>query len=235
MDSNEFARFIDEIIEKKVQKVIKKTNIPKSYPCKVISINGDYATVQLAGNENNLSQKLNKTGQSLSVNDEVYLYSPTGELSNSYIDIKKTGSANGGTTLGFAFATLNATIGTYTNSRRFTTSYTDGGTDFTINATNGTILCNFTGYVEVNLDWCYTSFGYGGITTATSGIAINGTLSSYASAYDNYTYDETDVWTNMQRGIKTILAVTNGQYISANLPNMDGDTTRNRICVKRLK
>ena len=85
----EFVNSLHNLIKKMVQSEIKKTNIPKSWVARVVSVSGDTAVVKLAGTDTNLSAKMNKTGETLSTNDEVYLYSPTGNLSNSYIDVKK--------------------------------------------------------------------------------------------------------------------------------------------------
>ena len=78
-----------DIIQKEVRKELSRMSIPKTWVAKVISVSGSTAIVRLAGTDTNLSAKLNKTGETLSANDEVYLYSPTGDLSNSYIDVKK--------------------------------------------------------------------------------------------------------------------------------------------------
>lgn len=89
MDSYEFAKFMQDIIQKEVRKEISKMQLPKSWAATVVSVSGSNAVVQLAGIATSLSEKKNKTGVTLVANDEVYLYSPTGELSNSYINVKK--------------------------------------------------------------------------------------------------------------------------------------------------
>jgi len=56
----------------------------------VVSVAGINITVKLPGDDTHTITKKNRTGQTLVANDEVYLMSPTGDLSSAYVAICKT-------------------------------------------------------------------------------------------------------------------------------------------------
>jgi len=95
MDFNnkEFAKFLDAIIEEKVgllfNRKLKEKNIVTSWVATVVSVVGNSITLRLPGDDTHTIVKKNRTGQTLVANDEVYLFSPTGELHNSYVAIAK--------------------------------------------------------------------------------------------------------------------------------------------------
>lgn len=93
INSSEFANFLDNIIEQKVQKIIKEKlndyGIMKGWSAKVNVINGDGTiNVTLAGDTTIIPNLKNKSNVTLSVNDEVFLFSIS-SLSNAFIGIKK--------------------------------------------------------------------------------------------------------------------------------------------------
>lgn len=94
-NSTEFADFLKNIIkdisEKTFASMLKSRNIMTSWVGKVSAVNSTANTADiLFPNQTTTVTKQNKTGQTLAVNDEVYLISPTGDLNNSYIGSKKT-------------------------------------------------------------------------------------------------------------------------------------------------
>jgi hypothetical protein len=92
---NAFARFLDQIIEEKVRlilnKELRKSGFVKSWLAIVDSVNLD-GTVNVmlpADDATVLTDKINKSGEVLIANDEVFLFSPYGRLDNSYVVWKK--------------------------------------------------------------------------------------------------------------------------------------------------
>lgn len=90
----EFAKFLDEVIEIKVNnlfdKKIKGNNFVMAWVATVVNVNDDVADVKLPGDDVNiLHNKKNKTGETLAVGDEVYLFSPYSSLSTAFIVYKK--------------------------------------------------------------------------------------------------------------------------------------------------
>ena len=95
-DSIEYIQYIDELIEKKLEKKIKNLKYMQSYPAIVTSVGTGVASVMLAtdiagdamGNAKVINNLKNKTGVTLAVGDPVYLVSPTNNLTNVWIDKK---------------------------------------------------------------------------------------------------------------------------------------------------
>ena len=97
LNSQEFARFINDIIDIRINKILEKRiaelGYLKTWAAKVVNVSGATADVQLA-TDAGLGRPVitglkNKTGVTLSIGDEVYLYSPQSVLTSSYIAIKK--------------------------------------------------------------------------------------------------------------------------------------------------
>jgi hypothetical protein len=93
MDGN-FAKFLDEMIAIKINKIfdqkIKDNNFVMAWVATVVSVGVGVADVKLPGdNINVLVNKKNKTGGTLVIGDEVYLFSPYSNLSTSFIVYKK--------------------------------------------------------------------------------------------------------------------------------------------------
>lgn len=80
-----FIDWLQDLIEKIVIKVIIKLKYPRVLPAKVVSVGSGIASVKLAGDDTILADLKNKTHETLSVNDNVYLFLPTGNLTNSWI------------------------------------------------------------------------------------------------------------------------------------------------------
>lgn len=92
---NSFAKFLDKLIEEKVRlilnKELKSSGFVKSWLATVDSVNLDgTVNVKLPADDTTvLNNKINKTGEVLIANDEVFLFSPYGRLDNSYVVWKK--------------------------------------------------------------------------------------------------------------------------------------------------
>lgn len=81
---------LDNLIRKIVKQENKKIKISPIIPAIVVSIGIGVASVKLASDYNViLNNLLNKTGEILNINDEVYLYCINDNLSNACILIKK--------------------------------------------------------------------------------------------------------------------------------------------------
>ena len=92
--SKEFAKFLDGIIEDKVKMILERENrksgFVRAWSATVVSVAGNNITVKLPGDDIHTMVKKNRTGQTLAGGDEVYLYSPSGDLANAYVAICKT-------------------------------------------------------------------------------------------------------------------------------------------------
>jgi hypothetical protein len=92
---NSFAKFLDRLIEEKVRLILnqelKSSGFVKSWLATVESVNiDDTVNVQLPADDVTiLTNKINKSGETLIVGDEVFLFSPYGRLDNSYVVWKK--------------------------------------------------------------------------------------------------------------------------------------------------
>ena len=92
---NSFARFLDQLIEQKIRlilnKELQKSGFVKSWMATVESVNMDgTVNVMLPADDTTiLNNKINKSGETLIANDEVFLFSPYGRLDNSYVVWKK--------------------------------------------------------------------------------------------------------------------------------------------------
>jgi len=88
-----FAKFLDDIIEQKVKAIYKRetasSGLVRSWVATVVSVNGNLITVKLPGDDVHTIVKKNKTGQTLVANDEVYLFSPSGDLANAFVAVAK--------------------------------------------------------------------------------------------------------------------------------------------------
>lgn len=91
----DFAKFLDEIMTMKFNKLfdakIKANNFVMSWVARVSDVSSDntLASVMLPNDSTQLTNKRNQTGKTLSVGDEVYLFSPHSSLSTSFIVYKK--------------------------------------------------------------------------------------------------------------------------------------------------
>lgn len=95
LNSAEFARILNTIIEQKVNQIVdqrmKKYGVMHGWSAIVSSVNSDgTANVYLAGDltTNIIPNLKNKSNATLSVNDEVFLFSIS-SLTNAFIGIKK--------------------------------------------------------------------------------------------------------------------------------------------------
>ena len=81
---------IQNIVKKEIQKELRNGYI-KTYSAKVVSVDGNgLVSVKIIGDDSTtISGLQNKTGQVLSPNNYVNLFSHTGSLSNCYVGIKK--------------------------------------------------------------------------------------------------------------------------------------------------
>jgi len=93
INSKEFARFLDEAIEQKTKAVIKRelasSGLVKAWVATVVSVAGNLITVKVPNDAVNTITKKNKTGQVLVAGDEVYLFSPSGDLTNAFVAVAK--------------------------------------------------------------------------------------------------------------------------------------------------
>ena len=87
MDINdvEFIDYLNQLVKNIAKKEIAEAKLPKVYPAKVVAINGDLIDVKKAENENILTGFKNKSHEVLIVGDNVYLFSPTGNLTNAWV------------------------------------------------------------------------------------------------------------------------------------------------------
>ncbi len=83
--SKDFIEVVREIVSKEVRKL--KFN--KMYPAKVVSVDGSLANIKLLGGNETISNIKNKTGETLDIDDEVYIEAINNSLNNIYIAIKK--------------------------------------------------------------------------------------------------------------------------------------------------
>lgn len=90
MLDSKYVQYFTDLIRKIVQQELKKLNTIKTYPATVTAVNGSLADVQIAGDSTTTLEDLkNKTGETLNISDEVYVFALNNNLSNSYIAIKK--------------------------------------------------------------------------------------------------------------------------------------------------
>ena len=75
------------IIDSRIEKYFQKNNISIDYPAKVISVSGNYANVKISGYETEF-KFLNKSGQTLEPDDNVYIKAIGGKLTNGIISYK---------------------------------------------------------------------------------------------------------------------------------------------------
>lgn len=94
-NSPEFARFLNDIIEKKVNQIVeqrmKKYGVMHGWSAIVSSVNTDgTVNVYLAGDKstNIIPNLKNKSNTTLSANDEVFLFSIS-SLTNAFVGVKK--------------------------------------------------------------------------------------------------------------------------------------------------
>jgi len=84
----EYIKFFQQMIKEEVNKELKKLKYIKAYPAKVINVGAGVADVKIAGDDTLIVNLKNKTGETLLANDNVYLFSPTNNLTNLYIAVK---------------------------------------------------------------------------------------------------------------------------------------------------
>lgn len=78
---------IISIIDRRIEKFFQMYNISSKFSGKVISVDGNFATVHVTGN--NVDMKfLNKSGSVLSPGDSVYIEAIGGNLTNGIIQYK---------------------------------------------------------------------------------------------------------------------------------------------------
>ena len=90
MDMNDvgYISWLQQLINDEVKKELNKLKYVKAYPAKVVLVGTNTANVTLIGETEILTNLKNKTNQTLIVGDNVYLFSPTNNLTNSYIAVK---------------------------------------------------------------------------------------------------------------------------------------------------
>jgi len=97
INSQQFARFINDIIDTRINKILEQRIVEmgyiKSWIAIVTNVGVGTADVQLASDAGVgrpiITGLKNKTGVVLNIGDEVYLFSPQSVLTSSYIAIKK--------------------------------------------------------------------------------------------------------------------------------------------------
>jgi len=94
LNSNGFAKFLQNIIKEminiEIEKYLKNNNIVAAWVGTVDSVDAGANTADiLLPTQSVAITKQNKTNQTLAENDEVYLISPSGRLSNSFVGFKK--------------------------------------------------------------------------------------------------------------------------------------------------
>lgn len=89
MNSPEFIKFWVSKIKELIIKELNGRQCVKEWAATVVAVGTGTADVKIAGdNVNILAGLKNKTGVTLNVNDLVYVHSPTGNLTNSWISVK---------------------------------------------------------------------------------------------------------------------------------------------------
>lgn len=78
---------IISIIDSRIEKFFQAKNISSKFSGKVISVDGNFATVRITGNEVDM-KFLNKSGETLSAGDSVYIEAIGGNLTNGIIQYK---------------------------------------------------------------------------------------------------------------------------------------------------
>jgi hypothetical protein len=90
MLESKYIQYFTDLIKKIVRQELNNLNTIKTYPAVVTAVSGSLANVKIAGdNINILTDLKNKTGEILAINDQVYVFALNGNLTNSYIGIKK--------------------------------------------------------------------------------------------------------------------------------------------------
>ena len=125
MNSYDEAKVLQEIIGKVADSSVKNGRMPTLRIGTVVSYDHltNLATLYLAGDEvSNTSTFLNKSGQPLSVNDQVYILVLDGSLSNAFIawkkglyDVPASAIANTTTNTTTLQNTVNAILGVLRN------------------------------------------------------------------------------------------------------------------------
>ena len=83
---HQFLSLIEDMIDKKINNM----RYVKSYSAIVTNVvSATVSDVQLAGTSTTITGLKNKTGETLVATDEVLLFSPTNNLTNLYIAVKK--------------------------------------------------------------------------------------------------------------------------------------------------
>lgn len=113
-NDTEFSRFLDSTIEAKINTIVsrklKEFNAITGWVGIITQVNPDgTANVELPGDSIELRNRLNKSGTTLEVGDEIYLHS-AGSLTSSYIAINKLKTPSGGGGTG-AVSSVNTRTG----------------------------------------------------------------------------------------------------------------------------
>lgn len=89
INDKDFSEFLVNQIQEIVKKEINKQQLIKEWAGTVVAVGTGTADVKIAGDATTILLGIkNKTGMVLSVNDNVYIHSPTGNLTNSWITVK---------------------------------------------------------------------------------------------------------------------------------------------------
>nr|WP_156736276.1 hypothetical protein [Mycobacterium sp. E3298] len=83
------ASLFYQIIDKRIEAMIKNLKFDKTYSATVVGVNGEKADIKLQGGINTISGVPNKTGEVLSSGNEVLVEAINNSLNNLVIKYKK--------------------------------------------------------------------------------------------------------------------------------------------------
>jgi hypothetical protein len=87
-DTKSLEAFKD-LIQEEINKILKELQLMRALPAKVVLVNDNgTVNIKLVGSEETLTNIKNKSGTTLVLNDIVYIYAPTGSLTNCYVGVK---------------------------------------------------------------------------------------------------------------------------------------------------
>lgn len=89
INSPEFSEYIINLARETARKEINKQQIVKEWAGTVVAVGSGTADVKIAGDITTILLAMkNKSGVTLIAGDNVYVHSPTGNLTNSWITVK---------------------------------------------------------------------------------------------------------------------------------------------------
>lgn len=91
INDKDFSEFLISQIRDIIKKEKSKEQVVKEWPGTVVAVSSDNKTadIKIAGDDVTvLPGILNKSGQTLLINSNIYVHSPTGNLTNCWICVK---------------------------------------------------------------------------------------------------------------------------------------------------